>query len=215
VTRSAGGYAPSPRLDKVTEVQPGIVYADLTRLTDAELEAALPRLSAAKGLVFDMRGYPGGFNAITFFSHLSDQQLTSAQWHIPQINRPDRQQMAFTRGGEWTITPRLPLLPSKRAFITDGRAISYAESCMGIIEHYRLGEIVGAPTAGTNGNVSQFQVPGGFSIVFTGMKVLKHDGSQHHGIGIRPTIPAAPTRAGIAAGRDEVLERAVRAVSGP
>jgi C-terminal processing protease CtpA/Prc len=41
------------------------------------------------------------------------------------------------------------------------------------------------------------------------MKVLKHDGSQHHGIGILPTVPVSRTRAGVAAGRDEVLERAL------
>jgi hypothetical protein len=31
-------------------------------------------------------------------------------------------------------------------------------------------------------------------------------------VGIRPTIPVEPTRGGLAAGRDEVLERAVAAV---
>ena len=41
------------------------------------------------------------------------------------------------------------------------------------------------------------------------MKVLKHDGSQHHGVGIQPTVPIEPTPVGIAAGRDEVLEEAV------
>jgi C-terminal processing protease CtpA/Prc len=41
------------------------------------------------------------------------------------------------------------------------------------------------------------------------MRVLKHDGSQHHGIGIAPTVPVTPTAQGIAAGHDEVLEKAV------
>jgi len=44
------------------------------------------------------------------------------------------------------------------------------------------------------------------------MKVLKHDGSRHHGVGILPTVPAAPTAEGIAAGKDEVLETAVEVV---
>ena len=83
---------------------------------------------------------------------------------------------------------------------------------MGIVEHYKLGEIVGGPTAGTNGNVNSFSLPGGYAVSWTGMKVLKHDGSQHHGIGILPTIPVSRTRAGVAAGRDELLERAVQAV---
>ncbi len=32
------------------------------------------------------------------------------------------------------------------------------------------------------------------------MKVLKHDGSPHHGVGILPTVPVSRTQAGVAAG---------------
>jgi C-terminal processing protease CtpA/Prc len=100
-------------------------------------------------------------------------------------------------------------LTAKKVFLTNGRAISYSETIMAIVEGYRLGEIVGGPTAGTNGNTNPFTVPGGFQINWTGMKVLKHDGSRHHGVGIVPTVPASRTRAGVADGRDEVLERAL------
>ncbi len=34
---------------------------------------------------------------------------------------------------------------------------------------------------------------GGFEIMWTGMKVLKHDGSQHHLIGVQPTYPVKRT----------------------
>jgi hypothetical protein len=44
------------------------------------------------------------------------------------------------------------------------------------------------------------------------MKVLKHDGSRHHGIGTLPTIPVARTQAGVAAGVDEVLQRGLKAL---
>ena len=44
------------------------------------------------------------------------------------------------------------------------------------------------------------------------MKVLKHDGSQHHGIGILPTVPAARTRKGLAEGKDEILLRGLEVV---
>jgi hypothetical protein len=46
----------------------------------------------------------------------------------------------------------------KMAFLTDGRAISGAETYMGIIEHYKLGAIIGE-AAGTNGNVNPFVLP--------------------------------------------------------
>jgi C-terminal processing protease CtpA/Prc len=80
------------------------------------------------------------------------------------------------------------------------------------VENYKLGAIVGGPTAGTNGNVNPFQLPGGFTVTWTGMKVLKHDGSQHHGIGILPTVPALRTRKGVAEGKDEILLRGLEVV---
>jgi C-terminal processing protease CtpA/Prc len=48
--------------------------------------------------------------------------------------------------------------------------------------------------------------------VFPKMKVLKHDGSPHHGIGIRPTVPVSRTRKGVAEGKDEILLRALEVV---
>ena len=56
-------------------------------------------------------------------------------------------------------------------------------------------------------------MPGGYRVSWAGMKVLTHDGSQHHGIGILSTVPASRIPAGVAAGRDEVLERALALVS--
>lgn len=200
-----------PRPEKVKELEPGIFYVDLNAVTNDDWNKALPQLAKARGIVFDMRGYPSKLSP-DFLSYLSEKSLTSAQWHVPNVAFPDRKDIQFERGGEWNLPPKTPFLAARKAFITDGRAISYAESCMGIVEYYKLGEIVGGPTAGTNGNVNPFTLPGGYRLYWTGMKVLKHDGSQHHGVGIRPTIPVSRTRAGVAAGRDELLERAVQAV---
>jgi C-terminal processing protease CtpA/Prc len=196
---------------KIAEVEEGIFYIDIGRITNADFDAALPQLEKARGIVFDFRGYPGQLRP-SFLTHLSDHKLASAQWHTPLVLWPDHQQMKFEREGEWDLQPAAPFLSAKKAFITDGRAISYAESCMGIIEAYKLGAIVGGATAGTNGNVNPFTLPGGYNVSWTGMKVLKHDGSRHHGVGILPTVPVSRTRAGVAAGHDEFLDRAVIAV---
>ncbi|MFO7694523.1 MAG: S41 family peptidase, partial [Vicinamibacterales bacterium] len=196
--------ASDPRpTDAIAELEPGIWYVDVTRAQDKEVDEVLPKLAMAKGIVFDVRGYP----RVTpkWLQHLTTAPLRSAQWHLPVVDRPG--EMTFVRGGEWNLQPLQPLLAAKRVFLTNGGAISYAESTMGIVEHYKLGEIVGETTAGTNGNVSPLELPGGYGISWTGMKVLKQDGSRHHGVGIAPTVPATRTQAGVAAGRDEVLER--------
>ena len=202
-----------PRPETVDELEPGIFYVDLDRITTKAFNEALPRLEKADGIVFDLRGYPRRIQPV-FIQHLIDEPVQSAHWLVPEVERPDRDSLTFNAMGRWRLDPLTPYLTARRAFVTDGRAISYAESCLGIIEHYKLAEIVGAPTAGTNGNVNSFTLPGGYRISWTGMKVIKHDGSQHHGVGILPTIPATRTRQGIREGRDELLERAVEAVRG-
>ena len=121
--------------------------------------------------------------------------------------------MKFDDAGRWKLEPVAPRLTAKMAFLVDGRAISYAESWMGIVEAYKLAAIVGEPTAGTNGDINPFNLPGNYTVIWTGLKVLKHDGSQHHGIGIQPTVPLSRTIRGIREGQDEQLERAVSIVS--
>jgi len=51
--------------------------------------------------------------------------------------------------------------------LINGSAISYAESTLGIVEHYKLAEIVGSATAGMNGNVNPIRLPGGYTSVDT------------------------------------------------
>jgi hypothetical protein len=196
---------------KVGELRPGIWYLDLNRISDKDFEAALPSLAQAKGVIFDLRGYPKTGPA--FLQHLTGQPLESARWNTPQITMPDGRGWTWNTSGRWNLEPLAPRIQGRVAFLTGGGAISYAESCLGIVEAYKLAEIVGEATAGTNGNINPFPLPGGYTISWTGMKVLKHDGSIHHGVGIHPTVPVHPTIQGLAQGRDEVLEKGIEVVS--
>jgi len=189
----------------------GIMYVDLDRAGMDVINLRLKDLAAAKAVVFDLRGYPRGNHEI--LCHLLKARDTSNAWmQIPQFIYPDRENIAGFQKMGWSLESREPKIKGKIAFITDGRAISYAESVLGFVEHYKLGEIIGQPTAGTNGNVNSFELPGGFRIAWTGMKVVKHDGAQHHLFGIRPTVPMKRTIKGIVEGRDELLEKALEVV---
>ena len=204
------GSLEEKRPEKIAEVRPGIFYVDIGRISDEDFKGAVDRLAAARGVVFDLRGYPALSPIV--ISHLTGEPVTSARWNVPRFTRPDREGMTFDFSN-WTVEPLEPRIRGKVAFLTDGRAISYAETYMGIIESYKLAEIVGGPTAGTNGNVNPFVLPGGYRVRWTGMQVLKHDGSRHHGVGIQPTVPVSRTLKGVAEGRDEILERGIEVVS--
>ncbi len=194
-------------------MQTGILYVDLTRLTDADFAAALPRLATAKGIVFDVRGYPGSlWSPGAFLPDLSDKPLTSPQWLVPEVKQPDRQ--GVDRPGhrlEPSAQRAVPVRPEGlhhrwtrdrlRRILDRDRRTRQARCNRGCTDGRDQRDHRSIPAAGWG------------HFAFTGMKVLKQDGSPHHGVGIRPTIPVTQTRAGIAAGRDESLERAAEAVA--
>lgn len=212
-TAELSGWHTERRPERIAEIAPGIWYVDVERVSDREFKAALSALAGAKGVIFDVRGYPFALSP-DFLSYLSDHSLQSAQWHVPIIMHPDGQDWTFNTTGRWELWPNVPRVTGKIAFLTDARAVSQAETDLGIAEYYHLGAIVGGTTAGTNGNVNSFEIPGGLTVAFTGMKVLKHDGSQHHAVGISPTVPVRRTIAEVTAGRDEILMAACKVVGG-
>jgi C-terminal processing protease CtpA/Prc len=111
----------------------------------------------------------------------------------------------------------LPVLPAGKTLYTgatvmliDDRAISQAEHSGLFFEAANGTRFIGTATAGANGDVARFSAPGGLWIGFTGHDVRHADGRQLQRVGLVPDVEAAPTRAGLRAGKDEVLEAAMR-----
>ena len=209
VTRGAAAPREFSR-PAIERLDDGVYYVDLGRATMAEINAVMDQLATAPGVVFDLRDYPNSNHEV--LSHLLSREVNATQGiAIPHLVRPDH---AATSVPTWE-TPRtmFPVVPphiaGRTAFLTGPAAISYAESVMALVDHHHLAAIVGGPTAGTNGNVAEISEPSGCRTKFTGLRVTRPDGTRHHLVGIQPTIPAARTIAGVAAGRDEVLEKAL------
>jgi hypothetical protein len=201
------------RPEIVTQLAPGVWYVDLTRARMADVRPSLATLAEARGVIFDLRGYPTDAGA-QILPHLIDAPEEDRWMHVARITGPFGQIDGWESHG-WNMKPATPRLAGKIVFLTDGRAISYAESVMGYVADRKLATIVGSPTAGTNGNVAAFIVPSGATVGFTGMRVSGHDGrAPFHLIGVLPNVPAASTLAGLREGRDEVLERALAIVNG-
>ena len=182
-------YWAAPYPTTVQELAPGIEYINLPTLTPAAWTAALPALASAKGIVFDLRW---GTGDPTYLQYLSLTNLSSPQWWVPVPSQPDQVGFTLQQLASWNLPPLQPYLSARSVFLTDGGDISSAESLMGIVEAYQLAEIVGGTTAGTNGNINYIYLPGGYTLGFTGMKVLKNDGSQFHGVPPSPPRKLAP-----------------------
>jgi hypothetical protein len=206
---SRGGKNPwwELRPEPIAEIRPGIFYVDLERAKWATVQPRLPELARASAVVFDLRGYTSDAGS-QVLPHLMTAAEHDDWMHTPHIAGPFGR-FAGWKGYSWHLEPASPRIGGKVVFLTDARAVSASESVLGYVDALRLGTIVGGPTAGANGNAITFNVPSGMTVTFTGMRVTGHDGSPFHLSGVRPAVPVEPTLAGIRAGRDEVLERAL------
>ena len=93
--------------------------------------------------------------------------------------------------------------------LIDERTQSQAEHTGLFFEAANNTKFVGSHTAGANGDVTNFCLPGGINIWFSGQSVRHADGRQLQRIGLIPDIEVKPTIKGIRDGKDEVLERAI------
>ncbi|MCO6493560.1 MAG: OmpA family protein, partial [Phaeodactylibacter sp.] len=206
VQRDWGDF-PEPALFR--ELEPGYFYVNLAAIYDIDtLLGWAPRLAEAEGVIFDVRGYLQN-NCSRFLRHLLSEADTAGSWiKIPQLIYPDFFQPSFEKSG-WLLTPAVPQIAARLAFLTDGRAVSASESFLVFVRHYRLGPIIGGPTAGANGPRNWVRLPDGYFLHWTGAFVTLLDGSSIHNKGIAPDYNAAATLKGILNGRDEVLELAL------
>src|SRR5262249_50442274 len=108
--------------------------------------------------------------------------------------------------------PRARRRRGKVAFLAGGRTLHYSETLLEMVEQYRWAEIVGEPSGGDNATPNGSQLPGGWEVYWSGQRTLKHDGSPYHGVGGKPTVPVSRMLQGIAAGRAQLVERAVEVV---
>lgn len=189
------------------EIDSSILYINLDEI-GKDIEGLIPELNNYTSIIFDMRGYPRNVPH-TLLGNFMSEVDTSRYWmKYPQIRYPDQENVTYLGKG-WYLRPRTPKINANLVFILDARAISYAESFMSFIKHYHLGTIVGQPSAGTNGNIHPFKLPGNYYVQWTGLKVVKHDGSKLHGIGILPDVYVNKTIEGVKEKKDEFLLKAI------
>lgn len=204
---------PEPAGDVVRILPGNLGYVDLSRLAYDEVDAMFEKVKGTRGLILDMRGYPQG-TAWKIAPRLNTRDAKiGAQFRRSQVS-------AFSFEEEeagFHFSQPVPTLPEARekytaptVMLIDDRAVSQSEHSGLFYEVANGTKFIGSPTAGANGDITRFSLPGGIWVMFGGHDVRHADGRQLQRVGLQPDIPVEPTRKGVAAGRDEVLERAVR-----
>jgi C-terminal processing protease CtpA/Prc len=205
------------RTGNIIRILPGNVgYIDLDRLPTSMVDSAFRVLAGTKAIVLDDRGYPLG-TAWPIAPRLNTHGdgTTAAKFKRLIVPSPDTTRTTLAEFDQ-PIPPAqgVSRYTGRTVMLVDERTISQAEHTGLFFEAANGTTFIGSPTMGANGDVTVFTIPGNIAITFTGHDVRHADGRQLQRVGLQPQVLVSPTIAGIRAGRDEVLEAALKYVGG-
>ncbi|HEV7921159.1 MAG TPA: S41 family peptidase [Thermoanaerobaculia bacterium] len=208
--RKRSWYGNAPKSEPWRLINGDLGYVDLRVLTVARIDAMLEAMRGTKSIIFDMRGYP---NAVAY-PMIGRFNTRGAK--VGAIFRRKLVQAPIGNETDFTIEFRQELPQSSKPkyagttfMLVDERTISQAEHTGLWLQAASGTRFVGSQTAGADGDVTWFYLPGALRVNMTGHDVRHADGRQLQRVGLVPEVKVAPTVAGIRAGRDEELEAAV------
>ena len=187
-----------------------VAYLKLSSVKSADAAGYVEQAAGTKGLIIDIRNYPSDFMVFALGSLLVENETAFARFTEGDLANP----AAFHWTNAVSLSPLQPHYPGKIVILVDESSMSQAEYTAMAFRAARGAIVVGSTTAGADGNVSPFALPGGLRTMISGIGVFYPDKTPTQRIGIVPNVKVAPTMAGIRAGRDEVLEEALRQVMG-
>jgi C-terminal processing protease CtpA/Prc len=188
-----------------------VAYLKLSSVTAAKVAGFVDAAARAKGMIIDIRNYPSEFVVFALGQLLVDQETEFARFTSGDLSNPG----AFHwRGEPLKLVPKTPHFGGKVVILVDEVSLSQAEYTTMAFRSSPRAKVIGSMTAGADGNVSQFALPGGLRSMISGIGVFYPVKRPTQRIGIVPDIEVRPTVAGIREGRDELLEEAIRQILG-
>ena len=193
-----------------------IGYADLTgRLKDSDNDSIVRMLKNTRAIIFDVRGWPHGDAEIDWNIFARNITIPGGGKEIivapssPNINSTVDSRITTTYQDR-SINHADWVYQGKTIVLTNESAQSYAEGVSANLKALCNATIIGSPTAGANGGVAGFNIPGNITLCFSQLGMLLPNGKSFQRYGVQPDIFVQPTIKGIQAGKDEVLDRAIK-----
>jgi hypothetical protein len=186
-----------------------IAYLFPGKYLNSELPAIKKAFQDTRGMIIDMRTYPGDFMPFIFGS-----------WIVPS----PKPFVKFTQGdlknpGLFRFVPTLSVGQEKGekygrpiVIIVNASTLSQAEYTTMAFQASPLVTVIGSTTAAADGNVSDIILPGNIRTAISGIGVYYPDGTETQRRGIRIDQQIRPTIKGIREGRDELLEEAIKII---
>lgn len=190
--------------DLSTQVLTGnIGYINMGTLQKKDVKKVMKKMMKTQSIIFDVRNYPHG-TILKIIRYLYPQPMRGLMMRIYPI---------VTAPGVFYKSPLRPLgkqngdyYKGKIFVLINEKTQSHAETTAFLLAAAPNAFLIGSQTAGADGRVVSFKLPGDITTLMTGEGIIVPD---IQGNGIIPDVVVKPTIEGIRSHKDEVLEKAI------
>ncbi|OFY44985.1 MAG: hypothetical protein A2X18_13655 [Bacteroidetes bacterium GWF2_40_14] len=187
-----------------------IAYLNPGRIKNSYLPDIMKEVLKTKGLIIDFRSYPSEFIVFTLSEYLLPNSTEFVRFSNGSIQNP----------GLFTFNKTLSVGRKNDNFYKGKVVILVNETTQSSAEYHTMAfrtapgaKVIGSTTAGADGNISRFVLPGGISTAISGIGIYYPDGRETQRVGIVPDIVVKPTIKGIKENRDELIEKAIEVIN--
>jgi carboxyl-terminal processing protease len=171
---------------------------------DTAFAEALEGMRDTRGLIFDLRGNPGGYFRVmdAMVEHLISEKTALYQFRL-RDKRVER-----------VLTPVLRPYENAVIVLIDVTSTSCSEHFAACLQAIGRATIVGERSPGYLLGAEWMRLPNGLSLMHTILQPIPSDGRIVEGHGVRPDVEVVLTRDDLLDGRDTQLEAAVTQILG-
>ncbi|MCD4791829.1 MAG: peptidase S41 [Bacteroidales bacterium] len=186
-----------------------IAYLYLGSIKRKYLPKIFKKIKNTKGLIIDLRCYPSEFVVYSLGKHLMPKRT-----EFVKISKA-----SIKNAGYFTFIKSLKVGHKNKDYYKGEVVILVNESTQSQAEFTTMAFrtapkaiVIGSTTAGADGNISLFYLPGGIKTAISGTGIYYPDGTETQRIGIVPDIEVKPTVLGVKNKKDELLEKAIELI---
>jgi hypothetical protein len=145
-----------------------VAYLKLSTVKAADATHYIQAASGTKALIIDIRNYPSEFMVFALGQKLVEKETAFVRFTTGDLSNPG----AFYWGDPLSLAPEQPLYTGKVAILVDETSVSSSEYTAMAFRASPRAIVVGSTTAGADGNVSPFALPGGMQTMISGIGVF-------------------------------------------
>ncbi|WP_447643007.1 MULTISPECIES: S41 family peptidase [Chitinophagaceae] len=166
-------------------------------------------LQKTKGLIIDLRHYPGDSYSVILYTILQNGIASFAKFYYPTLRSPGTIVYGKTdscnRDDKYQYSNKIVVL-------VNAETQSAGEFNTMLLQSRKNVTVLGSTTAGADGPATTLPLTYGFDVRFTGYGVQYPDGTECQRKGIKIDVTVRPSIKGIREGRDELLEKAIEVI---